>query len=162
MAEQVTIEKNAPKALKYEQLLSQMVALVGEETDHTAVLANAIAALHHGFKFFWTGIYMVKGNQLILGPFQGPVACMRIELGKGVCGMAWKNKKTLIVPDVDKFPGHIACSAESKSEIVIPLKNRDGEVMAVLDIDSNYLNTFDQTDAVYLEKICEYLSEKLV
>lgn len=147
----------------YEQLLPQIAALVENETELTANLANITAALKEAFGFLWVGFYLVKEDEslnqsLVLGPFQGPVACTRIPFGKGVCGTSWKEKRTLIVPDVEKFPGHIACSSLSKSEIVIPMITGD-KVIGVLDIDSSSLNTFDQTDAVFLEKLLnDYLS----
>ena len=119
-------------------------------------MANVAAALKQTFNFFWVGFYIVKDDMLVLAPFQGPIACTRIRYGKGVCGTAWKEATTQIVPDVDLFPGHIACNSDSKSEIVVPVI-RDGKVVAVLDIDSEELNSFDETDAVYLEKICRLL-----
>jgi len=138
----------------YKSLLPQIRELTKNERDLTANLANISAALKQAFGFFWVGFYLVKESELVLGPFQGPVACTRIPLGKGVCGTAWKERKTIIVPDVEQFPGHIACSSESKSEIVVPLFN-NGEIIGVLDIDSDRLNTFDETDVAYLEKIVE-------
>ncbi|GHT54624.1 diguanylate cyclase [Bacteroidia bacterium] len=156
MEERITILKNASKAEQYENLLPQLHALVEPETDFIANLANTAAVLKSTFDFFWVGFYLVKGDELVLGPFQGPVACTRIAYGKGVCGTAWKEQRTMIVPDVEQFPGHIACSSESKSEIVVPLFHNN-EVTGVLDIDSDQLNTFDETDAKYLKKICGYL-----
>ena len=138
----------------YQSLLPQIRELVKNEQDLIANLANIAAALKHAFGFFWVGFCLVKGNELVLGPFQGPVACTRIPFGKGVCGTAWKERRTIIVPDVEQFPGHIACNSESKSEIVVPLFDKD-EIIGVLDIDSDRLNTFDETDAAYLEKIID-------
>ena len=143
---------NYSKEEKYQSLLLQIRELIKNERDLIANLANTVAALKRAFGFFWVGFYLVKESELVLGPFQGPVACTRIPLGKGVCGTAWKERRTIIVHDVEQFPGHIACSSESKSEIVVPLFNK-GEIIGVLDIDSDCLNTFDETDAKYLEKI---------
>ena len=140
------------KEEKYQLLLPQIRELTRKETDLIANLANIAAALKQTFGFFWVGFYLVKGNELVLGPFQGPVACTRIPFGKGVCGTAWKERRTIIVPDVEQFPGHIACNSESKSEIVVPLFN-NGEIIGVLDIDSDRLNEFDETDAEYLEEL---------
>ncbi|MCD7936368.1 MAG: GAF domain-containing protein [Tannerellaceae bacterium] len=145
------------KKQKYEALLPQIEALICGEPDPIANLANIAAALKQTFGFFWVGFYLVKEEVLVLGPFQGPVACTRIRYGKGVCGTAWKEQKTLIVPDVDQFPGHIACSSASRSEIVVPIL-REGQVTGVLDIDSDTLNTFDETDRYYLEKLVAHLS----
>lgn len=149
------------KQEKYESLIPQIKALVQGEKDFIANLANSIAALKQGMNFFWIGIYFVKGNELVLGPFQGPVACTRIRFGKGVCGVSWEKKETIIVEDVDKFPGHIACSSNSRSEIVIPcFKNKkEQEVFAVLDVDSDKRNDFDLTDKKYLEQITELFSQ---
>ena len=122
-----------------------------------AVMANVCAAIHETMGFFWTGFYRVVGHELLLGPFQGPVACMHIGYGRGVCGTAWKQQQTIVVPDVEQFPGHIACSSLSRSEIVVPVFSKSGEVMAVLDIDSKELATFDDTDQHYLEQICALL-----
>lgn len=144
------------KEEKYRELLPQLHALVDTETDRVANLANVAAALKQTFDFFWVGFYRVKGDELVLGPFQGPVACTRIRLGKGVCGTAWKEAHTLIVPDVDQFPGHIACSSASKSEIVVPVI-QEGNVIGVLDIDSDMPDSFDEIDARYLEEICTYI-----
>ena len=141
------------KIEKYELLTEQIKALTEGETDAIAVMANVCAAIHETMGFFWTGFYRVKGGELVLGPFQGPVACMHIGFGRGVCGSAWKQRQTIVVPDVELFPGHIACSSLSRSEIVVPLLSDDGEVQAVLDIDSKELNTFDDTDRRYLEAI---------
>jgi len=141
------------KEEKYLALLPQISALVESESDRVANQANFVAALRQAFGFFWVGFYVVKNQELVLGPFQGPVACTRIGFGKGVCGSSWQQKQTLIVPDVDAFPGHIACSAESKSEIVVPFFNTAGTVALVLDIDSTRLADFDETDRHYLEQL---------
>lgn len=152
MAENLIINSSADKQEKYNTLIPQLKALVEGESDVIANLSNIAAALRQGMNFFWVGFYLVKGNQLVLGPFQGPIACTRIDFGKGVCGTAWKDKDTIIVKDVDKFPGHIACSSLSKSEIVLPAL-KDGEVFLVLDVDSDVLNDFDETDKSYLERV---------
>jgi len=144
--------KSTTKEKLYQALLPQIQELVKDEPDLIANLANISAVLKQTFGFFWVGFYIVKGNELVLGPFQGPIACTRISFGKGVCGTAWKERRTVIVPNVEQFPGHIACSSESKSEIVVPLFE-NGEVVGVLDIDSDRLNEFDEIDAKYLEKI---------
>ena len=142
------------KEEKYQLLVKQIKALLEGETDEIARMANIAAMIHSEMGFWWTGFYRVEGYELVLGPFQGPVACSRIAFGRGVCGTAWKEEKTIIVPDVDQFPGHIACSSESRSEIVVPVR-RVGKIVAVLDIDSRELNTFDETDRIYLEQITE-------
>lgn len=139
----------------YQLLLAQVKAMVKDETDPIANMANVAALIQETFHFWWTGFYRVIGEQLVLGPFQGPVACTRIGFGKGVCGTAWKEKRTIVVEDVEQFPGHIACSSESRSEIVVPLINNKGEVVGVLDIDSEKLATFDATDQLWLELIAE-------
>ena len=146
------------KIEKYRLLTEQIRALIEGETDSVAVMSNVSAAIHEAMGFWWTGFYRVKDGELVLGPFQGPVACMHIDYGKGVCGTAWKEQRTIIVPDVEQFPGHIACSSQSRSEIVVPVFSKDGEVVAVLDIDSKELSTFDETDQRYLEGICETLT----
>ncbi|MGJ1389397.1 GAF domain-containing protein [Sphingobacterium spiritivorum] len=156
MAEDLNI-LTGNKAEQYKGLIPQIEALISGESNLIANLANISAALKEQFGFFWVGFYLVEGEELVLGPFQGPVACSRIKKGKGVCGAAWANEQTLIVPDVDKFPGHIACSSLSKSEIVIPLR-ADGRIIAVLDVDSDSLNSFDQEDAIYLEKILSFIT----
>ena len=140
----------------YQSLLPQIESLISGESDPIANMANVAAALHEAFGFWWTGFYRVDGQQLVLGPFQGPIACTRIPYGKGVCGTAWQRAETVIVPNVHDFPGHIACSSASNSEIVVPLI-RNNQVVAVLDIDSKDFNTFDETDQLYLEKIAEML-----
>ena len=145
------------KTEQYQLLTEQIRALIEGETDGVAVMANVCAAIHETMGFWWTGFYRVKDGELVLGPFQGPVACMHIGYGKGVCGTAWKEQRTIVVPDVEQFPGHIACSSLSRSEIVVPVFSKDGEVMAVLDIDSKELATFDDTDRQYLEGICKLL-----
>lgn len=137
----------------YSDLYSRIEAILEGETDQIANMANIASLIHEAFGFWWTGFYIVRGNQLVLGPFQGPVACTRIPFGKGVCGTAWQKKETVIVPDVEKFPGHIACSSLSRSEIVVPISGTDGEVKGVLDIDSKELSTFDETDRRWLEQI---------
>lgn len=140
------------KEQAYDTLFRQVKALVGDETDRIANMANVAALIHESFGFWWTGFYRVEDRQLVLGPFQGPLACTRIPFGKGVCGTAWQQAQTIVVPDVELFPGHIACSSESSSEIVVPMF-RGETVYAVLDIDSRELNTFDSTDREWLEKI---------
>lgn len=140
------------KAEKYETLFPQIKAVIESEPDQIANMANVASMLHETFGFWWTGFYRVIEGQLVLGPFQGPMACTRIRKGRGVCGTAWQEDRTQLVPDVDLFPGHIACSSASRSEVVVPM-HRDGEVIGVLDIDSAELNTFDQTDALWLERI---------
>ena len=146
------------KIEKYRLLTEQIRALIEGETDSVAVMANVCAAIHETMGFWWTGFYRVKNGELVLGPFQGPVACMHIGYGKGVCGTTWKEQQTIIVPDVEQFPGHIACSSLSRSEIVVPVFDIDGSVVAVLDIDSKDLSTFDNTDRQYLESICKMLT----
>lgn len=151
MAEDLKVVAGS-KAEQYEELIPQIKGLLEGETDVVANLANVAAALKEQFKWWWVGFYMVKENQLVLGPFQGPIACTRIAFGRGVCGSAWKEAKTLVVPDVEQFPGHIACSSLSRSEIVVPVI-RNGEVLGVLDVDSEHLSHFDETDLQYLEAI---------
>jgi len=150
MAEELVISKSIDKAERYKSLLPQIEALVGSEPDLIANLANISAALKQTFHFLWVGFYLVKNNELVLGPFQGPIACTRIALGKGVCGTSWKEKRTIVVPDVEAFPGHIACNSASKSEIVVPVV-KEGNVVMVLDIDSDQPGTFDETDQRFLE-----------
>jgi len=154
MAETLTLDPTLTKAAQYRQLLPQIQALTTGESDLTANLANTAAALRQAFGFFWVGFYLVKGEELVLGPFQGPVACTRIRRGKGVCGTSWAEAQTQLVPDVELFPGHIACSSESKSEIVVPII-RDGQVLAVLDVDSDQLNDFDHDDQQALEELMQ-------
>lgn len=153
MAENLIIAEGT-KEEKYDLLYQQIKCVVEDEQDMIANMANISAMIHDTFGFWWTGFYRVIGEELVLGPFQGPMACTRIKKGRGVCGTAWAKELTQVVPDVDQFPGHIACSSASRSEIVVPIF-RDGNVMAVLDIDSAELNTFDETDKVWLEKIVE-------
>ena len=162
------LSQTADKAAAYKEFLNGFRPFIEGETDAISVYANASAALREAFGFFWVGFYFVKGEeagqmpgeqaQLVLGPFQGPLACTRIKYGKGVCGSSWKQKQTLVVPDVEKFPGHIACSSLSRSEIVVPIFKKD-KVVAVLDIDSKDLATFDQTDAQYLEALAQMLEK---
>ena len=155
MSEQLIISGET-KQERYEALLPQIEAVVEGEPDLIANMANVAAMLHETFGFWWTGFYRVEGQELVLGPFQGPMACTRIKKGRGVCGTAWAEAQTQVVPDVDQFPGHIACSSASRSEIVVPIF-KEGEVIAVLDIDSAQFNTFDQTDRRYLEQVVEML-----
>ena len=155
MAEQLII-KGETKQERYEALLPQIEAVVQDESDLIANMANVAAMLHETFDFWWTGFYRVIGEELVLGPFQGPMACTRIRKGRGVCGTAWAKDETQVVPDVDKFPGHIACSSASRSEIVVPVRH-EGNIVAVLDIDSAQLATFDETDRQYLERIVQLL-----
>ncbi len=155
MAENLIIAEGG-KAEKYTLLYKQIEALVEGESDTIANMANIAAMIHHTFSFWWTGFYRVCGQELVLGPFQGPLACSRIAYGRGVCGTAWKQQQTQVVPDVELFPGHIACSSLSRSEIVVPVW-RNGEIIAVLDIDSEHLSTFDTTDQEWLEKIVQLL-----
>lgn len=168
MAESFTISGTTKKE-KYESLFPQIKALIEGETDFVANLSNIMSALKFGMNFFWVGVYFVRptltlskgeGVELVLGPFQGPVACTRIAFGKGVCGTAWKEKRTIIVDDVDQFPGHIACSSLSKSEIVLPAFDCQGNVKLILDVDSEHLAVFDETDKLYLEQLMR-LIEKL-
>lgn len=152
MAEQLIIDTAASKEARYQSLVPQIESLITGENDAVANLANIAAALRQAMNFFWVGFYIVKNNELVLGPFQGPIACTRIAFGKGVCGACWKEKKVMLVPNVDEFPGHIACSSDSKSEIVLPaFKNQ--EVALVLDVDSDKLNDFDATDEKYLLQV---------
>lgn len=157
MAEDLTIITSTDKKEQYTLLIPQIEALLYGETDLVANLANTCAALKEQFKWFWVGFYLVKGGELVLAPFQGPVACTRIAKGKGVCGSAWEQGRTLIVPDVDAFPGHIACSSLSRSEIVVPLCHND-EIIGVLDVDSEKLDQFDEIDAQYLEQIVKLIN----
>jgi L-methionine (R)-S-oxide reductase len=158
MAEQLTFHSQK-KEDRYTELLPQIFALLEGEKDAIALMANACAALSEAFGFLWVGFYRVIDSELVLGPFQGPIACTRIAYGKGVCGSCWKEEKPIVVPDVEAFPGHIACSSLSKSEIVLPLI-ANGKVVAVLDIDSIELSTFDETDVQYLEELCVWLSKR--
>lgn len=156
MAEHLEIA-NGTKAERYALLTRQIEAVVAGENDLIARMANVASMIHHTFGFWWTGFYRVEGDELILGPFQGPLACTRIAFGRGVCGTAWREKRTIVVPDVEQFEGHIACSSASRSEIVVPIW-RDREIIAVLDIDSCDLATFDAVDQEWLERIAEILS----
>lgn len=157
MPEEIKISDNLTKVERYEQLLPQIKALISDETDTIANLSNICAVLKYNMPgFFWVGFYIIKGGELVLGPYQGPLACTRIQLGKGVCGAAALRRETIIVPDVDKFPGHIACSSLSKSEIVLPIFNGDN-VAGVLDVDSDSVNMFDEVDKKYLEELCGWV-----
>jgi len=157
MAEDLIITRSTDKGAQYRSIIPQIEALITSEGDLIANLGNICAALKEQFNWFWVGFYMVKNDQLVLGPFQGPVACTRIFKGKGVCGTAWQQAKTLIVPDVDAFPGHIACSSLSRSEIVLPIFNNK-EVIGVLDVDSEHPSHFDETDELYLEQIIKLIN----
>jgi len=159
MAEELIISKSKDKKKRYESLIPQIKALIDNEKNLIANLANTSAALKEAMNFFWVGFYLVEGDELILGPFQGPVACTRIQKGMGVCGTSWKNKAPIIVPDVDQFPGHISCSSLSKSEIVIP-GIKDGEMILLLDVDSDKRSDFDLVDQKYLEDIVEQIISK--
>ena len=157
MAEDLSIVTSVSKEDQYLSLIPQIKGLLTGETDQIANLANIAAALKEQFNWFWVGFYLVKGEELVLGPFQGPVACTRIKKGKGVCGSSWERSEVLIVPDVDEFPGHIACAAASRSEIVLPFYD-GGKVIGVLDVDSEHLAYFDEVDARYLEQVLELLN----
>lgn len=158
MAEELSISINLSKEEKYQQLIPQINALVSGETDSIANVSNVMAALKSTFNWLWVGVYFVKNNELVLGPFQGPIACTRIKKGKGVCGTAWEQNKTLVVPNVDEFPGHIACSSASKSEIVLPVFNNKNEVVMILDVDSEHLNHFDEVDEKYLSEVVKLIT----
>ena len=160
MAEELVVSTSADKGEKYQTLLPQIEGLISGEGDLIANLSNIAAALKQTMDFFWVGFYLVKENQLVLGPFQGPIACTRIEFGRGVCGYAWKEKKTVIVPNVEEFPGHIACSSASQSEIVLPAF-KNGDVALVLDVDSDKLNDFDARDKEGLEKLMRIIERIL-
>ncbi len=157
MSEELYIDKNTSREEKYQSLIPQIQALISGEEDMVANMANISAALKEVFSFFWVGFYIVKNDELVLGPFQGPIACTRIAMGKGVCGTSWQKAQPIIVPDVDQFPGHIACSSASRSEIVVPVIT-NGKVIAILDVDSEHLNHFDNTDEIYLTKLTTLLS----
>lgn len=160
MAENLIISTSTDKQERYDLLLPQIKSLVDGEPDLIANLSNIAAALRQSLNFFWIGFYLVKENQLVLGPFQGPIACTRINFGKGVCGTSWKEKRTILVPDVENFPGHISCNAASRSEIVLPaFKNK--EVVLVLDVDSDKLNDFDQVDQKALEDVMRIIETLL-
>lgn len=156
MAEDLQISGNTKEEI-YQSIVPQIKALVEGESDITANMANVCAALKFGLNFLWVGFYLIKNNQLVLGPFQGPVACTRINLGKGVCGTSWQNNEVIIVDDVDAFPGHIACSSLSKSEIVLPIYNSNKDMIGVLDVDSDTYKTFDKIDEQYLTQILQIL-----
>lgn len=160
MAEELVIASSVDKRERYETLIPQIESLVAGETDQIANLSNIVAALKQTMDFFWVGFYIVKNDQLVLGPFQGPIACTRINFGKGVCGASWKQKETILVPNVDEFPGHIACSSASKSEIVLPAF-KNGEVALVLDVDSDKLNDFDSVDRDALERVMRIIENLL-
>jgi GAF domain-containing protein len=164
VAESIELNKGLTKEEKYKALLPQLAALIEGENDLIANVANIVAGLKEAFDFFWIGIYFVKSEggkeQLVLGPFQGPVACVRIEKGKGVCGTSWSKKQPIIVDDVDQFPGHIACSALSRSEIVIPILKEE-EVVAVIDVDSTFKSAFDEIDEKYLKQVAKLISGKI-
>lgn len=158
MAEELIISTSTDKQERYSILVPQIQSLIEGEADVVANLSNVAAALKQTMNFFWVGFYLVKDNQLVLGPFQGPIACTRIQYGKGVCGASWKEKKVILVPDVEEFPGHIACSSASKSEIVLPAF-KNGEVALVLDVDSDKLNDFDAVDEKELEKVMRLIEQ---
>ncbi|MCC6840190.1 MAG: GAF domain-containing protein [Flavobacteriales bacterium] len=161
MADQILVPASAIRSVRYRALLPQLQALLLGEQDPVAAMANCSAALHQMFRWHWTGFYRVAGDQLVLGPFQGPVACNRIPYGKGVCGTAWAQDRTLVVPDVEAFPGHIACSAASRSEIVVPLHGRSGKVAAVLDVDSSLPDDFGPEDEHGLATLCQLIESLL-
>jgi GAF domain-containing protein len=161
MAEDLYIPKGVAREEIYASTLPQIKALVKGESDSTANVANIMAALKEAFGFFWVGCYFVKNDQLVLGPFQGPVACTRIFKGKGVCGASWEKNEVILVPDVDAFPGHIACSSLSKSEIVLPIRNTNGEVVGVLDVDSDQLDDFSETDHKWLIEVVAVIESVL-
>ena len=159
--EDLHITTDISREESYQEIIPQIEALMAGEADLIANLANISAALKQAFAFFWIGFYLVKDNELVLGPFQGPVACTRIQYGKGVCGKAWQDKTSIIVPDVDKFPGHIACSSLSKSEIVMPIF-KDGQVWLILDIDSDQVNNFSELDKNYLSQIVQIIEKSMI
>lgn len=158
MAEDLILSQGLSRKEKYQEIIPQISGLVSGESDLVANLANIAAALKETFNFFWIGFYIVRNEELVLGPFQGPVACTRIQKGKGVCGAAWKEQKTILVPDVEKFPGHIACSSQSRSEIVLPIFN-EKEVALILDIDSEKLDDFSSIDEKYLKEIVKIIED---
>ncbi|GAB3756587.1 GAF domain-containing protein [Spirosoma pomorum] len=161
MAETLILPQTTDRSVVYESLVPQIDALIDGEPDLTANLANVAAALKEAFGFFWVGFYVKKGNQLVLGPFQGPIACTRINFDKGVCGAAYSRQETILVPDVEQFPGHIACSSSSKSEVVVPVFDQAGDVAMVLDVDSDQLNDFSDADAKGLEQIAALLTRSI-
>lgn len=158
MAEDLKITIGKSRAETYQEIIPQIKALIADEADIVANLANTAAVLKEAFNFFWIGFYLVRGSELVLGPFQGPVACTRIQKGKGVCGKSWMDKKTIIVPDVEKFPGHIACSSRSRSEIVLPIF-KNSEVSIIFDIDSDQVDEFSEIDEKYLTEIIQIIEE---
>ncbi len=160
MAEELIISSSPDKRARYQTLIPQLESLVSGEPDLIANLSNISAALKQTMDFFWVGFYLVRGNQLVLGPFQGPIACTRIDFGKGVCGTAWKEARAIVVPDVDQFPGHIACSSDSRSEIVLPAF-KDGETVLVLDVDSVHLNAFNEADEEFLGQVIRIVERQL-
>lgn len=162
MAESLNLPAGGSRKDRYDALIPQLEALIAGERDWIANLANVAAALKEGFGFFWVGFYRVVGGELVLGPFQGPIACTRIAFGRGVCGHAWREGGTVVVPDVDAFPGHIACSSLSRSEVVVPIRNRSGEIVAVLDVDSERLDDFTEVDRDALERIARILQSARV
>jgi L-methionine (R)-S-oxide reductase len=161
MADELSISINITKEERYQELIPQLKGLVSCETDTIANISNLMAALKSTFNWLWVGVYFVKEDELVLGPFQGPIACTRIQKGKGVCGTAWEQNNTLVVPNVDEFPGHIACSSASKSEIVVPISNKNNEIALVLDIDSEELNYFDDIDKKYIEQVAAIITSIL-
>ena len=161
MSEELFIPRSAGKTDTYESLIPQLASLIDGEVDLIANLANLSAALHDTFGWWWVGFYWVKNEELVLSPFQGPIACTRIRYGKGVCGTAWKETKSILVPDVNAFPGHISCSSSSVSEIVVPIFDKQQKVAGVLDVDSERYDVLDQTDLAYLEKISQLISTLL-
>jgi len=161
MTESLAFSKTSDRETIYKEIIPQIEALVGSESDLIANLANIAAVLKEAFGFFWVGFYLQKGNQLVLGPFQGPVACTRINFDRGVCGHAYTTRETVIVPNVDEFPGHIVCSSASKSEIVLPIFDKSGEIFGVLDVDSDRLNDFSETDAQGLSSIAHIITKIL-
>ena len=161
MSEELFIADTANKKEKYESLLPQLEALINGETDMVANQANVAAALRETFGWWWVGFYWIKNNELVLGPFQGPIACTRIKLGKGVCGTAWKEARSILVPDVEAFPGHIACSSSSVSEIVIPIFDNQNKVVGVLDVDSEQYNVLGETDVHFLEELSRLITATL-
>lgn len=160
MAEDLTLTKGLSREATYREIIPQTEALLNGETDLIANMANVSAVLKAAFDFLWIGFYLAKGDELVLGPFQGPVACARIKKGKGVCGTSWATGQTIIVPDVDQYPGHIACSSLSKSEIVLPVRH-SGEVIAILDIDSDQLSDFSEIDEIYLSQIVKIIEKSM-
>lgn len=161
MAEELILDEKLSKEEKYKSLIPQIEALIKPEKDLIANLSNIASALKYGMNFFWVGFYLAKEDELVLGPFQGTVACTRIPKGKGVCGACWEKEKTIIVDNVEDFPGHIACSSLSKSEIVVPVFDANKNITLILDVDSDALSSFNKIDQIYLEKLAELISSKL-